>query len=122
MIAPRLLIGIAALFLATGTAHAINVWSLICPGDVQIDGEVVKDEQWRKTEDAGYSLTISGGIDENGNQRGVHGKKWDRLRLRQKDGETYLNGKRCQPCWYNDCSKDRWKHCKENNPDRECKP
>jgi hypothetical protein len=31
-------------------AHAINIWSLKC-GDAQIDGEVVKDKRWQKSED-----------------------------------------------------------------------
>jgi hypothetical protein len=111
------LTGIAALLLATGTAHAINLEMWVCPGGLTITQEVVKDEQWRKTGDAGYSFTISG-IDGEG----IHGKKSDRLRGRFTEKSVYLNGRRCQPCWTSDCSKDRWKHCKESNPNADCKP
>jgi len=109
-----LLTGIAALFLwQTGTAHAINVWSMKC-GNVRIDGEIVKDEIWRKGGGAGYSLTITG-LDGNG----LH---IDGLRVRQKkDGETYVNGKRCVPCFYGDCSKEGLKKERERKcGDLEC--
>jgi|SRR6516164_9344625 hypothetical protein len=97
-------------------AHAINLSMWVCPGGRTVTSEVVKDERWRTTGEAGESITISG-IDGEG----LHGKS-DSLRVRFTKKGTYLNGKRCQSCWYSDCSKDRWKHCRENNDEASCKP
>jgi len=91
---------LSVLVTASG-AHAINISWWKCPGGRMVEAEVVKDERWRKTGEAGYSVTISGLDGE-----GLHGNRNDNLRVRFKHGDAYLNGRRCQACFYSDCSKE----------------
>jgi len=95
-----LLAGVAALLLATGTAHAINWEMWTCPGGQEVSYTVNKSIK-DKAGNPGWDLAISG----------IRGDKQPRVRFTNRG--VYLNGKRCVPCFYNDCSDEGLKKERE---------
>jgi len=83
----------SALALAAWPAHAINVATWQCSRGRQVTYEVNKSIR-AKDGSAGYDFTVSG----------IRSGQPPRVRFR--DDGVYLNGRRCEPCHYGDCSKE----------------
>jgi hypothetical protein len=102
-----LLAGVAALFLATGAAHAINHHTWKCRDGVEVTISAIKN--WDgKTPNA---MRITYDVETTGLRSPNH-----RVRIKSKRDEptqVYLGRKRCQMCFYDDCSEEGLKKQKE---------